>query len=354
MRKKGLLLILILVIGLVIIPVQAKSPKGFFAAEDVTVNEDVDSSLFAAGNTIDVNASVNGNSFVAGNSIKLKGSHDSVFLAGQSLTVTEANLKDAFIAGQDIKIEDSVIRDLYVAGEKVRIISNIDRNLYAAGSTVTIDSTINGDVYVAADIIKIENNSTITGTLKYPSDATITIGENVTIGKKVTYTSSSSTVNKPDIRTIIVSKVSSLLALLFTGIILLYGYNKLFKEIEKTKFDADVIIKTSLRGFIVLIVLPIVAIIAMCTGIGLPIALIALAAYFVIMYLSSIITAYYVGHKYLKKKIDNQYLLLIASLICLFIIKLIPYIGGLVGFVSLCFGLGFLFDVIKPNPTKTK
>ena len=66
MRKKGLLLILILVIGLVIIPVQAKGPKGFFAAEDVTVNEDVDSSLFAAGNTIDVNASVNGNSFVAG------------------------------------------------------------------------------------------------------------------------------------------------------------------------------------------------------------------------------------------------------------------------------------------------
>lgn len=353
MRKKGLLLILILVIGLVFVPVQAKGTKGFFAGEDVTVNEDVNSSLFAAGNSIDVDANVDGNSFVAGSNIKLKGSHDSVFLAGQSLTITEANLKDAFIAGQDIKIEDSVIRDLYVAGEKVKIISNIERNLYVAGSIVTIDSTINGDAYIAADNIKISDNAVITGTLKYPSDATITIGENVTVGKTVTYTSNNTTV-KPTLKTIVVSKVSSLLSLLFTGLILLYGYNKLFKEVEKTKFDADVIIKTSLKGFIVLVVLPIVAIIAMCTGIALPIALIALVAYFVIIYLSSIITAYYVGHKYLKKKIDNQYLLLIASLICLFIIKLIPYIGGLVGFISLCFGLGFLFDIIKPNPTKSK
>lgn len=354
MRKKGLLLILILVIGLVFVPVQAKGINGFYADEDVTIDKDVDSSLFAAGNTIDVNADVDGNSFVAGSDIKLKGNHDSVFLAGKSLTITEAYVKDAFIAGQDIKIENSRIRDLYVLGEKVKIVSDIERNLYAAGSIVSIDSTINGDVYLSADTIKISDNTVITGTLKYPSDAKISFGENVTIGKKVTYTSNNTTVSKPSIKTIVVGKVSSLLALIFTGLVLLYGYNKLFKEVEKTKFDADVIIKTSLRGFIVLVVLPILAIIAMCTGIALPVALIALVAYFVIIYLSSIITAYYVGHKYLKKKIDNQYLLLIASLICLFIIKLIPYIGGIVGFVSLCFGLGFLFDVIKPNPTKSK
>ena len=147
-------------------------------------------------------------------------------------------------------------------------------------------------------------------------------------------------------------KVSSFLGLLVAGFVLLFGYNKLFKEIEKEKFDSNTIVKTSVTGFVTLIVLPIAAIVVMCTGVGLSIGLIALVTYFVLIYLSSIITAYYFGNKYLKAKIDNQYLLLTASLACLFVIKLIPYIGGIVGFVSLCFGLGFLFNVVKPRTTK--
>lgn len=352
MRKKGLLLILILVIGLVIIPVQAKTPKGFFADEDVTVEEDLDSSLFAAGEKVDVNATVDGNSFLAANDVKVSGSHDSIFAAGKDITLNEVYTKDAFIAGQNIKIDSSTIRDLFVAGDTIKISSDINGRVYAAGSTITINSTISGDVYIAAEIIKIGENANIYGTLKYPSDAKITIDEAAEINKKVTYTSSSSTKIETNYATIIMGKVSSFLGLLVAGLVLLFGYNKLFKEIEKEKFDSNTIVKTTITGLITLIVLPIAAIIVMCTGIGLSISLIALVTYFVLIYLSSIVTAYYFGNQYLKQKIDNQYLLLTASLACLFVIKLIPYIGGIVGFISLCFGLGFLFNVVKPHPTK--
>ena len=354
MKKKGLLLILVLAACLTIIPVKAKENSGFFAQDDLIINKEVDSSLFAAGNTVDVDATVNGSSFVAGSEVNIGGTHDLIFAAGKTVNLSNANTKDAFVAGQDIKIEEASIRDLYAAGDTIRILSTINRNLYAAGSTITIDSTINGDVYLAAERIKIGDNAVINGTLKYSSDSKISISEEATIGKKITYTSSTTTVSKPSFRTMIISEISSLLGLLFTGIVLLYGYGKLFKELEKAKFDSDTIIKTSVKGLVVLIVLPIAAIIAMCTGIGFPVALIALVAYFIIMYLSSIVTAYYVGNKFLRGKIDNQYLLLIASLICLFVIKLIPYIGGIVGFITLCFGIGFLFDVIKPHPTKNK
>ena len=67
MKKKGLLLIFILIIGFSIIPVQAKSLKGFYADENVTIDKNVDSSLFAAGESIDVNATVDENSFLAAN-----------------------------------------------------------------------------------------------------------------------------------------------------------------------------------------------------------------------------------------------------------------------------------------------
>ena len=353
MKKKGLLLVLLLAISMVFIPVQAKETKGFYVNEDVTIKEDVNSSLFAAGETVDVNATVNGNSFVAGNKVKMTGSHDSIFTAGQNVTLDEIYTKDAFVAGQEISVDSSKVRDLFVAGDTVKISSDIERNIYGAASTITINSFIGGDVYVAAEKIKIGENAIISGTLKYPSDAEITIADEAQIAKKVTYTSTSTTTTKTtNYATIIVAKISSFLRLLIAGIVLLFGYNKLFKEIDKEKFDANVIVKTSVTGLVTLIVLPIIAIIIMCTGIGLSVALISLVAYFVLIYLSSIVTAYYFGNKYLKAKIDNQYLLLTASLACLFIIKLIPYIGGLVGFVSLCFGLGFLFNVVKPHPTK--
>lgn len=354
MNKKGLLLILLLTISMMFVPVQAKSLKGFYADEDVTITEDVDSSLFAAGENVDVKSSVNGISFVAGNDVKVSGNHDSIFAAGREINLNEAYTKDAFVAGQNIKIDSSTIRDLFVAGDIIKINSNISGNIYAGGSSVTINSVVDGDVYLATETIKIGENAVINGTLKYPSDARITIEESAQIAKKVTYTSTNTQTKSVSYSTIIMGKISSFLGLLIAGIILLYGYNKLFKEIEKEKFNAETIIKTTCKGFVVLIVLPIAAIIVMCTGIGLSISLIALVAYFILMYLSSIITAYYFGNKYLKNKIDNQFLLLAASLACLFIIKLIPYIGGLVGFISLCFGLGFLFDVVRPHPTKSK
>lgn len=352
MKKKGLLLIFILIIGFSIIPVQAKSFKGFYADENVTIDKNVDSSLFAAGESIDVNATVDGNSFLAANEIKLAGNHDSVFVAGKDISLNEVYTKDAYVAGQNIKIESSNIRDLFVMSDTVKITSDITGNAYIGCSSVTINSYIAGDVYIAAETIKLGENAVIDGTLKYPSDAKITIDENAQVAKEVTYTSTTNTSKTTNYATVIMNRVSSFLGLLVAGLVLLFGYNKLFKEIEKEKFDSNTIVKTSVTGLVTLIVLPIAAIVVMCTGIGLSISLISLVVYFILLYLSSIVTAYYFGNKYLKKKIDNQYLLLTASLACLYVIKLIPYIGGIVGFISLCFGLGFLFNIVKPHPTK--
>ena len=60
-------------------------------------------------------------------------------------------------------------------------------------------------------------------------------------------------------------------------------------------------------------------------------------------------TAYYFGNWAFKKTIKNKYLLLAVSLFILAVIKLIPFLGGLVGFLSLYFGLGMWMIQIKES-----
>ena len=49
----------------------------------------------------------------------------------------------------------------------------------------------------------------------------------------------------------------------------------------------------------------------------------------------------------LKDKVKNPYFILLIGLPILYIIKLIPFVGGLVTFVFLCLGIGLLTNIIK-------
>ena len=81
--------------------------------------------------------------------------------------------------------------------------------------------------------------------------------------------------------------------------------------------------------------------------------MICLLLYGIMFYLSVIPTAYYIGNWIAKDKVENKYLLFAISVLVIYVLRLIPIIGGLVTFISLCFGLGMYAKLIKEN-TSTK
>ena len=345
--KKRLIFLFLLLLSLTI-PVFAKGAN-FYSGDDLVIENAIDATSFIAGNDVSVSSDVNGANFVAGNNLNLSSRQDVVFAAGRNINLESLTTKDAFLAGQNITVESSEIRDLYAAGEEIRIDSNIGRNANLAGETVVINSEINGDVKIAAETIKIGREAVISGTLKYPEDAIINISETAQVENKETYQAVK--IEKPSFNEIFKQHLISFLSLLLIGLLLLWK-SKTFNKIEKLEQGTDVMFKNIGIGFLFLIVLPAAAILLLCTVIGIPLSLIGLAMYIILIYLSNIAAAYYLGNWLLKEKLSNKYLVLCVTLLGIYILKLVPVIGGLVGFIALCLGLGIFMNLINKDLIK--
>lgn len=363
--KKKIFLLLIMVLGLVTIPVQAEGNPHFFADDSITVEEEIGKTAFVAGNSVKLSSQIDGAAFVAGNIVNVSSSQDYLFAAGNNVTLDGVKTKDAFVAGNFLTIGASEIRDLYIAGTNININTDMSGDLYAIGTSLSINGKIDGDVYVATDSLTIGKDAVITGTLRYPDDANLNVKESAIINNSEPYEGTRTTkvdTSKIEVKVnpyaIILGKLlGSLYKFIAMFIIasLLLALNKgAFEIIKKQKQTFSNIALTSLLGFAFLIMFPIAAIMVMITVIGIPLGTISLIIYGLLIYLSIIPTAYYFGNLVFGKTIKNRFLLMLVSLVLLYLIRLIPFLGGLVSFISLIFGLGMYTLLMKNSITEKK
>ena len=363
--KKKIFLLLIVLLGLVTIPVHAEEMTNFLTDENLVVDKEIGKTTFAAGNSVKVSSNIDGIAFVAGNIVNVNSTQDYLFAAGNNVTLDGVTAKDAFIAGNFLTVSSSTIRDLYMAGTSMTVNSDLTGNLYAIGNSVNINSKIEGDVYVATDSLTIGKDAVITGTLRYPDDTKLEVKESAVINNAEPYEGTTKVdTEKVDLdldinpMAIIIGKLLGTL-FRFTAMIiiafLLLALNKgAFETIKKQKQAFGNIALTSLLGFAFLIMFPIASIMVMCTVIGIPLGIIALTIYSLLIYLSIIPTAYYFGNLVFGKTIKNRFLLMLVSLVLLYLIRLIPFLGGLVSFISLIFGLGMYTLLMKNSITEKK
>lgn len=361
--KKKILLLLIMVLGLVAIPVHAEELDHFVAGDSVVVDKELGKTAFVAGNSVKLSSQIDGAAFVAGNIIYLNSSQDYLFAAGNNVTLDSVTAKDAFVFGNFLTVEASNIRDLYAAGTNIIINSDITGDLYVIGESVSINARVEGNVYSATDTIMIGENGVINGKLTYSEDTKLDAKESSIINDTETYANKTKDIDvdvdvKVNPFAIIAGKVLGglyrFIAMFIIAVILLALNKKAFENIKKVKQDFGTIALTALLGFAFLILLPIAAIIVMITVIGIPLSVVALIIYGLLIYLSIIPTAYYFGNLVFGKAIKNRFLLMLVSLVILYFIRLIPILGGLVGFISLIFGLGIYTTLIKNSIVEKK
>ena len=348
MRKKFWGLLGILIISLSFTNVYARE---IVNAGDNIIQEGVyDSNRLVAGNIVDNKAYVDGLSLVFGNQITLEGSSTYGVYAGNNVIIEEKVEKDMFVAGNSITIASNAIigRDAYIAGNSVIINADIARDLRYAGSSINLSGiTVNGDAYIYAEEIILDANTIIVGKLTYSEDSNITGLDVASIGSVEVkeYEDINIEFNIYDsVWSFIISVVSSFIVM----ITLFYLMPNVKEKLNKVELKADSIIKMMLLGLILLIIIPIVSLIALFTGILTPLALIVLSIYAISIYLSSLLVYYIVGNIISNKvfKKDNVYLALICGIILVKLIKLIPFIGGIVGTIVLFYGMGLIYKFI--------
>ena len=359
MKKKIISLLLVLAILLsgtaVVHAIELKDNHANFAADnDLIIEKELGGSLFAAGNNIRVTSSVDGLTFVAGNGIKLSNKHDYIFAAGNDIELDKVETKDAYISGNSIRIIDSKVRDIYVAGSKITVNSEIERDAYFAADKVYINSKIGGDVTVASSNIELGENAEIVGKLKYPKGVELKKTSTTKINEVETYEDADVKVSTKDfIIGLFLTYIYSFLATALLSMFMLFICKHTFAEVKKMKKDASILL-TMLIGLVGLIVIPIAAILFMLTLVGIPVSVIGLCFYALLLCLSVVPSVYFFGNWLLGKAIKNDYLMMLVALLIFYVVRLIPFLGGLVEFVALLFGFGCYLVVIKNNISTKK
>ena len=263
--KKLAYLLLIIVLTVICIPVNAKD--NFYAGQDLKLNKEYSSTVFAAGNNVKATGKVDGISFIAGNDVSVENERDYLFVGGNIINVKKVTTKDAFLAGSNINVEESKIRDLYAAGERVNINSEITGKAYVGGNEVTINSTIKGDANISADVIILGENANIEGKLIYPETAKISKDNNAKITKEKKYKVKEES-TKEKAMNMFVDFLTSVCSILLVGLLLLSLNKKAFDRIDKEEKSAASIFKTALLGFAVLVLVPILSIVLISSTIG--------------------------------------------------------------------------------------
>lgn len=338
--------------------VDAKEIEHFKAVadEDVSISDNYDSSVVAAGNDIDITGNVSGIGAFAAENIEQTGTVDYGFYASNMTTISGVIEKDVFSVSASFKSLDTAKfnRDVFIASGDVVLNGEFDRNVNIYASKVVLNNAnVKGNITINASEVKVNEGAKVSGVLSYNKDASFKSSSNDINETKKTAASLGSA-DEDSFADVVYSKIWSILCLMlvFGAICLLFPkvFNSINTRYENMKFaDAITLI---CKGALVLLLVPIISALFLITILGIPISVILIVIYCLALYLSTIFMAYLIGYKvwnkiYKEKNTGNALLYGATGLFIVLILELIPILGSIVSIFVLFGGFGIIIDIIN-------
>lgn len=328
--------------------------KMMFQADDnVGLSKDVLGSAFLVGSNVKLDKRVNGISFLAGADSKFTGTTDYLFNASSTVNIDGTINNDVFIACSSAEFgHDSYVgRDANIAASNINLKGIFKRDVNLIGSEIVLDDVvIDGDLNVNAGNIVISENTIINGTLTYNSDANVKISSESSI-KDIVVNEVTAETKKDTILYRVESIVFSIIRIvvLFAFMTLcIPKFIKILKERNQIINGNKVFVLFAL-GIAGLLCVPFVCLLLLISNVGLSIGLILLPIYIICIYMSTIFSGYMLGNiieKNIIKKDINDLLIGIIGITLIYLLRLIPYIGGFISILSILFGIGIVADLI--------
>ena len=302
----------------------------FAGAERVEVTGTVRGNLYAAGESVTISGDIEGNVHAAGKNVELDTKIGGTgFLAGQNVSVAEGSelARGGFIAGESVRSKGRVGRDLHFAAQKMELSGSVERNVRGYAEQVSVSSTgaVGGDLHVTA-----------------PSKEALEVDDGASIGGRTTVDIDEEHEHRAFMHTgFYVGVLAKTLAMLLIGFVLV----TLFPSLRPTAPGSS---KEVLRdmgiGFVALVATPVAALMIAFTIIGIPISIVLAMVYALLLFLSTLVAAYFAGERFPFGGEGGKDVALrtaLALLAILFIVE-IPYVGGGLHFLVCIFGVGVL------------
>jgi len=342
----GLLVTLALVLGL---PSALAVEKRTERVVTIPREQTVDDSLLAAGDIVRIDGTVTGNLFAFGRRVLVKGTVKGDLIAvAQTLDVdgeVEGNVYSFFV--QSVNIRGHVVRGVYSLSQYVQLesLSQVDAEVVAVASSVEVRGTIGKHLRAYCGSLALWTPARVGGDV----EAHVAKAKDVFVEPGVVVTGKTKTF-LPAPRPSRYARAGfylgqgvRLAAALLTGLVLYWLFPLLFAaRLEKTSAALPALG----IGFLVLVAPPVAAILAGITLVGLPLALLGLAAWLAALYLAKIIVAALIGQSIRRSPLGQPKsfaLDLLIGLAIVFVVINLPYLGGWISFLVLLLGLGLAF-----------
>jgi len=323
----------------------------YLAGPDVRLDQQSDGDVVAAAGRIAIERSVAGDVVLAAGAIDVRGPvADDLRAAGGIITVAGNVQGETLAAGASVHItpEADLAGRAWLAGNEVTIAGRLRNEVKAYGRHVTVSGDIEGPVTLSAERIEIMPGANLRGDLIYSSTHDIVIDPRARIAGKITREPGVFQMPRPQIHIPGLAAVRPLLLFgLIAAGILLYAVFPRYTASAARTLDAAPLKSLGLGAALFFSAPPIILLLVI-TIIGIPMALIVAALYAVALLAGYLIVAFFVGDRLLrlvgKSNASTAWraLSLAAALAALWLLRQIPYAGGVVVLAALLFGVGAL------------
>ena len=328
-----------------------KNSDVYIAEDNVTIDYTVVGNAFIVANNVTISAPIGGDAFIVANNINIDANgyvYSNLFACSDTLVINGI-VYDVYAACNNITIAENgyVYRDLHSVSSNIDIFGTVGRNAFIGCDKISLSTGNATSGYNTENLGDL--NGVIYGNLEYSSSDEITVPEGSVNGEvkfnKMTID------NKSNITDIILSIIASIVFTVVIWLILNWlapNYIEKAKELLTTKIGSVI-----LFGLLGLILLPIISLILIFTPVTSGLSFLLLGIYMILIALSTSIFVITLSRLVADKlNLSNKWLklaIVAAGALVIYLLKLIPYVGGIVSLVCIVLGLGVLVKGFLPN-----
>jgi cytoskeletal protein CcmA (bactofilin family) len=229
-----------------------------------------------------------------------------------------------------------------------------------ASGVVTINGTVNGDVRLDAGELELGPNAVITGELRYESPREADIDPGARVDGEIRYYPPRDDDDEAEDEVPAAAVWFSLWNILWDAWWLLssflVGALALALGGDAARRPAHRLLEQPALGlgfgFVIAVVVPAAAILAIVLLVTIPLGLISIAVYMAAAYLARLVAALAIGHTLLRLlrggKTPSPYASLALGLLAFYLLTQIPYVGFLIWLAAIVAGLGGMFLATRP------
>jgi cytoskeletal protein CcmA (bactofilin family) len=334
----------------------------------VAVGETIDDSLIAVGQTVAIDGTVNGDLLAFGRTVTIRGNvTGNVITAAESVTIEGTVGGDIVGAGRGVTLRGTHVgRNFFGFGRDL----DVDASADVAGNALTFGETAHIDGRVGIDLKSFGANVLVSGkrdfeafaedisvlpsgrigrnvTAHVEADNKLQIAQGATIGGTVNrqIVEREQRSNRYATAGFYVRQVVRIGAAFLTGLLLLWVFPTL-RTLSLPTVGAA--LRSGGIGLVAVIVLPIAAILACITIVGLPVGILTFILGAIGLYFAKTIIAQTVGRALFRSPAGPPHYAatLIVGLAIVIIAINLPLVGGIVNFVLTVLGFGMIVSVL--------